>query len=422
MFCLGEMFRRTGGNARVLMMASVLYWPWLSACSALNEPVENERQGGGLPREGGKAGTPDLTGNGGAEGTSRTTKAAEPFTLSASQKVQENRNFVAATADTNLDRITDIVVAGQGVQTMLGNGRGGFAAAVNVGSSFGDGVASSAMNIAAGDFGSGRGIFIVPGPVNSRNGLWSIAGPRAGTTTDDGRVAAFPLTSTWGVEGLALGDFDGNGQNDLAVAANVLSIAQSNNGRIEKRDIFAVQLSGLKSADMNGDSKPDLVGVDSKVNKIVELTNSPGVIFTSSLLDACDSFKIGKVLEIADFNDDRRPDVAVLCDAFVTFAFLETDKYSVGVTNAEAISIASADFDGDGDIDLVAGVGGPESKRKVRLLRNRGGGDFESWLEFKTAEDPYIFSTADFNGDGHPDLGITAGTTVQVFLNTGLFP
>src|SRR5437867_4355861 len=113
--------------------------------------------------------------------------------------------------------------------------------------------------------------------------------------------------------------------------------------------------------------------------------------------------------------------------------------FSMGVTYGDGtrqVPIAAADFDSDGDQDIVVGASyiltdsGPfpdASPCKVSLLLNRGNGTFADPSVVVKGPRPANILTADFDGNGLPDLAVAfAGTccpftggTISILLNRG---
>jgi hypothetical protein len=91
--------------------------------------------------------------------------------------------------------------------------------------------------------------------------------------------------------------------------------------------------------------------------------------------------------------------------------------------------MAFADFDGDGKPDLLIVNGTNWSGRKTpsgnsRLYRNRGGGKFEDVTAGSGVERPFYgmgAAVADYDGDGDPDIYLTAVGPNRLLRNDGNF-
>ncbi len=81
-------------------------------------------------------------------------------------------------------------------------------------------------------------------------------------------------------------------------------------------------------------------------------------------------------------------------------------------------AIVAADVDGDGRPDLVVTASAP---RGVSVLRNLGLGAFAPAVSYPVANAPGTVAAADFDGDGHIDVAVTIRETsvVQILRNRG---
>ncbi|MDZ4667241.1 MAG: T9SS type A sorting domain-containing protein, partial [bacterium] len=128
-----------------------------------------------------------------------------------------------------------------------------------------------------------------------------------------------------------------------------------------------------------------------------------------------------------DFDGDGKTDLAVHrgpisvlrnTDSTGTVSFTSPVYLGMGNGSINPYSILTADFDGDGKPDLAATNDGA-----VAVLRNTstaGTISFASRLDFGTSSQPRGVSTGDFDGDGKPDLAVTNydGNSVSVLRNT----
>jgi len=100
------------------------------------------------------------------------------------------------------------------------------------------------------------------------------------------------------------------------------------------------------------------------------------------------------------------------CEAF------EPASGSPYPAGARPSSVVTADFDGDGDPDIVATCSGTDS---VSLLLGDGRGAFGSCRSFLALAMPHLLAVGDFNRDQRPDVAISAhdANDVVVLLNDG---
>ncbi len=352
-----------------------------------------------------------------------------------------------AVSDFNGDAIQDLAVAASGfhyVYIFLGEGNGRFepARTLNVGhwlasitsADFdGDGyqdlaVADGETNTALVLMGRGDGTFgppqsfavgvaprfITTGDLNG-DGIPDLAvantGQASGTpgTTvsvllglGDGTFAAAPPVKVGDRPfSIAVGDFNGDGRSDLAVAnlasSEVSILIASGAGRFEPTRQFWVGngASSIAVGDFNGDDVLDLVLADGSGDSF-ERTNSVAVLLG---------------------NGDG--------------TFGPAQHFEAG-SNPSSVTVA--DFNGDKIADLAVASWGTAG---ATILLGKEDGTFQSARDFKVGRGPRSVVVGDFNGDGRPDLAVAnwdgwgcrlrywtdisgfcgSGTTVSVLLN-----
>ena len=101
----------------------------------------------------------------------------------------------------------------------------------------------------------------------------------------------------------------------------------------------------------------------------------------------------------------------------VTFALAQGSPFPVGAAPA---ATTAADFDGDGKKDLA--VANPASDNvSVLLNKGDGTGSFGAATNFPAGDYPNVITSANLNGDSHPDLAVTnyLSDNVSVLLGTG---
>jgi FG-GAP-like repeat/CARDB/Divergent InlB B-repeat domain/FG-GAP repeat len=174
--------------------------------------------------------------------------------------------------------------------------------------------------------------------------------------------------------------------------------------------------------DFNGDGHPDLA-VANYGTDAVSILLGDGVGSFGPPAD----FAAGhgpKYLTIADFNGDGHPDLAVANVGDNTVSILPGDGlgafgsptfYTVGHFPE---SITTADFNGDGHTDLAV----PDaSDDAVSILLGNGDGTFGPAADVPVGDNPLSVAVGDFNGDGHPDLAVAnfSGNSITVVFGNG---
>jgi hypothetical protein len=179
---------------------------------------------------------------------------------------------------------------------------------------------------------------------------------------------------------ITLGDFNGDGNLDLAVAngnsANVSVLLGKGDGTFQPAVNYPTGVfpDGIAAGDFNGDGKLDLA-IANNTNVTVMLGNGDG------------TFQTG-----------------------VNYA-----------TDFGSRAVAVGDFNGDGKVDLAVanygestGYGGD-----VSVLLGNGDGTFQKAVNYTAGGTPVSLAVGDFNSDGQPDLAIVIGMHgVSVLLNT----
>ncbi|MGA2497119.1 MAG: FG-GAP-like repeat-containing protein [Tepidisphaeraceae bacterium] len=233
-------------------------------------------------------------------------------------------------------------------------------------------------------------------------------------------------------QGLTSADFNGDGKPDLVVAntaGDTVSVLINTGGGTFAPHADYITGNGptaVVAADFNGDGKPDLAVANAAGDTVSVLLNAGAGSFSPRVDYAVGSYPTSIIA--ADFNGDGKPDLAVTNNNDDTVSVLLNNgdgtfapavAYNVGVIPT---SVAAADFNGNGLVDLVVatrdtglGVGG------ITLLQNTGKGGFAITSSTLFSSYPASVITADFNGDGTPDLALVDSDTnrLWVMLNDG---
>ncbi len=222
---------------------------------------------------------------------------------------------------------------------------------------------------------------------------------------------------------VSVGDFNGDGNQDLAVV-NITSedvsvlLGDGMGGFGAKTDFGAGSIpSSLSLGDFNGDGNQDFV---------VANFNNVSILLGDGLggFGAKTDFGTGlnpNYVSIGDFNGDGNQDLAVANFSSDNVSVLLGDglggfgaKTDFGV-GGTPYSVSIGDFNGDGNQDLaVANL----SSDNVSILLGDGVGGFGAKTDFGIGRTPNSVSVGDFNGDGNQDLAVAnqVANTVSILL------
>src|SRR3989442_222466 len=248
----------------------------------------------------------------------------------------------------------------------------------------------------------------------------------------DFAAGAFPRS-------VVVGDFNGDGRSDLAVATDggVSVLLGNGDGTFQPARTFAVFIGRFQSShrsiavgDFNGDGVQDLAvaikGFHGHGDVSVHLGNGDGTVRAALYLNTGGS---PWFITVADFNGDGVQDLAVatydtdnmICPCEYTQSWLGngdgtfTRRAAVYVTNPQ--SLAVGDLNGDGRPDLA--VANPMDNT-VSVLLGNGDGTFQAAPTYDIACcRARSVAVGDFNGDGRPDLAVASGGGVSVLLGNG---
>ena len=195
--------------------------------------------------------------------------------------------------------------------------------------------------------------------------------------------------------------------------------------RIER----GTRMTKVVAADVNGDSKPDLILLEqtSFGGTLYLLTNNGSGAFGPNATLCWDNRSIlcdMTDVVAANVNGDGKAELIVADALFNTLIVLTNNGRGAFGFNAffnvgsEPDGVAPADVNGDGTLDLISAN---YKDNTLTVLTNNGHGVFGSNATLNAGSGPFCVIAADVNGDGKADL-ISANywdNTLTVLTNNG---
>ena len=275
-----------------------------------------------------------------------------------------------------------------------------------------------------------------PGPgggnSNAADFLVALSAPDVATL-----ASHFVASKKLGVNSMVAGDFDGDGNLDVAVALNgyngdraadVAIMLGNGDGTFRRVVTIPIQVfaGNLITGDFNSDGNLDLALITNLNQVSVLLGNGDGTFQpVRNFLAGISPISI----VAGDFNQDGKLDLATSNSTDNSVSVLlgrgdgsflaHVDSPTGGVS---PFGLAEGDFNGDGILDLAVTE---NSSNEVTILFGNGDGTFTVSSELFGVTYPGFVTTADLNGDGKLDLivgngnGFGGSSSQMLFFGNG---
>jgi len=329
-----------------------------------------------------------------------------------------------AMADFDHDGNLDVAVAlcGLGsVEVLFGNGAGGFTSGTSS-SSFGSGPTS----LAVGDFnGDSHADLAVANSLSDDVAVLLNDGTGSftfGSSSSSGGVTP---------EALTVGYFNADPHLDITVANSASdTVGVLLNDGFGSFTTSSYACGGqvpvaLTAADLNGDTRDDLVVVNWQDDVSVLLNNGVGAFPTATLYLGGTS---PEDVAVGDFDGSPGADIAVIGTSGDPYVLLNDGTGAFPSFNiipgigADGNTLTVGDFDGDGQADLAVAYTWPG---QVAIMLGDGSGLFSIAEVFASGgDDPISLAAGDLNNDLKADLAVVnvVSSDLAVFLNEGSEP
>ncbi len=238
-----------------------------------------------------------------------------------------------------------------------------------------------------------------------------------------------------GPRAIAIGLFNAGTDPDLAIANELtddVSVLLGTTGAAFQaavsfsageppQGVAGLSPSGIAAGDFNGDGDLDLAVANLQSDDVAILLGGAGASFSAPVqLAAGDG---PRAVVTGDFNGDGDLDLAVANENTDDVSILlggPGASFSTHVDFAAGDApraLAAADFTRDGDLDLV--VANTQSDN-VSVLVGGAGGSFAAPLQLGAGDGPFGVTTGDFNADGEQDFAVanSGSDDVSRMLNT----
>lgn len=218
------------------------------------------------------------------------------------------------------------------------------------------------------------------------------------------------------------GDFDGDGNQDLAVAGQGGSVAfhvfmGGGSGVVSvSSDVLSndpqFYRSDVEIIDYDGDSILDVITTDNSVAGDIEFFKGDGAggfLYDYSLSDLA-----ARSFTLADIDGDNVDDIVYSQSGAGVFVIKQDGSPITSFPASQVELVEVSDINVDGNVDIVFSDG---SVPGIQVAISSGGGSFDTLAPYSVSYDPLGIAFGDLDGDSLPDVvAVNHGEVLSVFL------
>jgi hypothetical protein len=227
---------------------------------------------------------------------------------------------------------------------------------------------------------------------------------------------------------IAIGDFDGDGNPDMATANynDGISVTLGDGiGNFGPATQFQADgnPNSIITGDFNKDGRADLAVANSSTGNVSLFFGNGSGGFSAATNFSLNGGQGANSITTGDFNGDGKPDLATanLLSGNISVllgdgkgGFAQATKYDADVDRPFAIT--TGDFNKDGKVDLITANYGSGN---VSLFLGNGTGAFLKATNFDVGSNPTSITAGDFNGDGKLDVATSHYYSSNVVVRLG---